>query len=118
MARAQMVAAGLLGLAGVMLLAAGAHTAGSLATTAGEMLLFHAPAIMAAATARKLGLLDGRLADAAIWIMAAGVTLFAADLYVRTLGWPRLFMFAAPAGGSATMLSWLVLSIAAMRKPA
>ena len=111
----QLTISGLLGACGVMLLAAGSHTAGGLATTAGQMLLFHAPAIMAAATTRKAGLLHPTIGLAAIWILAAGVSIFAADMAVRALlGWPRLFPMAAPTGGTLTILGWVVLTLAAI----
>ena len=74
--RAHLLAAGLMGAAGVALLAAGAHAAGSQSTTAGQMLLFHAPAVMAATLGRKAGSLHDMIARYAIFAMVVGVALF------------------------------------------
>jgi uncharacterized membrane protein YgdD (TMEM256/DUF423 family) len=110
-----MVMTALFGASGVGLLATGSHGGNPLAATAGQMLLFHAPALMAATLARETGHLDKKISLAAIAIMAAGVAIFSADLAVRTQGWQRLFPMAAPIGGSLTILSWLVLAAAALR---
>ncbi|HRY08015.1 MAG TPA: DUF423 domain-containing protein, partial [Hyphomicrobiaceae bacterium] len=52
-----------------------------------------------------------------IWIVSAalllgGAVLFAADIAARTIGGFRLFPMAAPTGGSAMILGWLVLVFA------
>ena len=102
-----------MGAGGVVLAAASAHAGGGdLGKTASEFLLWHAAALIgvsaAARTAtprRARGLL---IAGAA---MALGALLFAAD--VAKLGFlgARLFPFAAPIGGSLTILSWLALAV-------
>ena len=74
----------------------------------------HAPAVMVATLARDHGHLHERVGLAAVVLMIAGVCLFAGDLAVRLVGWPRLFPMAAPIGGSLTILSWIVLAAAAM----
>lgn len=43
-------------------------------------------------------------------LMAIGITLFCGSIYLATAGAPRLVLEAAPAGGMALMLSWLLLA--------
>ena len=113
-----LVIAALYGACGTALLAAGSHAAGSLATTAGQMLLWHAPAIIAAVVARETGLLHRMTGALAIAVLIAGVGLFAADLAVRAfLSWARLFPMAAPLGGMLTIGGWVVLAAAALARP-
>lgn len=112
--RAHLLAAGIMGAAGVMLLASGAHMAGGQATTAGQMLLFHAPVVMAATLARKVGSLNDMIARYAVFAMVIGVALFAGDLATRANGGARLFPMAAPIGGGLTILSWLGLTVSAL----
>lgn len=112
--RAHLFAAALMGAAGIALLAAGAHAAGGQATTAGQMLLFHASAAMAATLARKAGSLHDGIARLAIVALLVGVALFAGDLAVRAFSGARLFPFAAPLGGGLTILGWLGLAVSAL----
>lgn len=107
--------AGLFGLAGVVLLALGAHSGGAgQATVAGQMLLFHAPALIAGTAARKAGLLHDLIARLALSALALGAALFAADLARRGFGGDRLFPGAAPAGGFLSMAGWLGLTLSAL----
>lgn len=110
--------AALFGACGTALIAAGSHAAaGGLATTAGQMLLWHAPSIIAAALARESGFLHRAIGTLAIVLLIAGVGLFAADLAVRAfLGWPRLFPMAAPTGGGLTIAGWVILVVAALAR--
>lgn len=105
----------LMGLAGVMLLAAGSHT-GSPDTVqiAGQMLLFHASAVIAACTARRADLLADWPARLAISLLILGAALFAADLAVRGFHGERLFIGAAPAGGFMMLAGWLGLALSAL----
>jgi uncharacterized membrane protein YgdD (TMEM256/DUF423 family) len=105
--------AALLGAAGVTLLAAGSHATPGIATVAGQMLLFHAPALMAAQLARDAGRLHDTIGKLAILALAAGVAIFSADLSLRGFGHGRLFPMAAPIGGSLTIVGWLLLAAAA-----
>lgn len=115
--RAILLIAALFGAAGTALLAAGSHAAGSTATTAGQMLLWHAPTLIVAVLARETSHLHRLLSTLALVTLAAGVGLFALDLAVRAfLGWPRLFPMAAPLGGSLTILGWITLAVAALAK--
>ena len=93
--------AGLMGAAGVMLLAAGAHGphAGAGLDRAGQMLLFHAAAVIAAAAAVHQGLLFRPLALAATIGLVLGAVLFSGDIALRAFAGHRLFPMAAPAGG-------------------
>ena len=111
MQRFLILAAGLLGAAGVALLAAAAHAGGDNLRTAAPFLLAHAPALLA------LGLLDaGRLARLGGVLMLAGVALFCGDLVLRDLAGTRLFPMAAPTGGTTTILGWLVVAASALAR--
>ena len=104
--------AAVLGAAGVELAAAAAHeNGGDLGRTASLFLIMHAAAALAvAAHARR------RSADRALlacgFLMEFGAALFAADLATRAFTGARLFPFAAPIGGSATIVSWVALAVA------
>jgi uncharacterized membrane protein YgdD (TMEM256/DUF423 family) len=86
--------AGLMGAAGVVLLAAGAHAApGAGLDSAGQMLLFHAAAAIG---------------------LVAGAVLFSGDIALKALAGHRLFPMAAPTGGFISIASWLGLAVAAV----
>ena len=106
-----------LGAAGVLLLAAGSHAAPGTVTIAGQMLLFHAPTLMAAVLARDAGHLHGQVGRVAIVVLAAGVIVFGADLALRGFGHGRLFPMAAPIGGTLTIAGWFVLAVSAALAP-
>ena len=107
--------AGVMGAAGVVLLAAGAHAApGAGLDSAGQMLLFHAAAVIAAAAALHAGLLLRPLALAAAIGLIVGAVLFSGDIAMRAFAGHRLFPFAAPAGGFILIAAWLALAIAAV----
>ena len=80
------VLAGLMGAAGVVLAAMGAHraSAGTLSSAA-YMLLFHAPVILAVVLLRDRGLVQPTLALAAAVAFVVGAGLFAADVALREL---------------------------------
>ena len=84
---------------------------------AGQMLLFHAGAILAAEAARRAGLLRDSVALLAIVALLAGVALFSGDLALRAFKGARLFAMAAPTGGVVTILGWLTLAAAALLAP-
>lgn len=107
--------AGLMGAAGVALLAASAHAApGAGLDGAGQILLFHAAAIIALAAAGRDGLLFRPLALLATIGLALGAALFAGDIAARAFLGHRLFPMAAPAGGMIMIASWLCVSAAAV----
>lgn len=105
----------LFGVIGIALLAAATHATGARTTEiAGQMLLFHAPAILAATAARKAGLLHDAAARIALSVLIVGAALFCADMALRGLGATRLFPMAGPVGGFAMMAGWLGLGGAAL----
>jgi uncharacterized membrane protein YgdD (TMEM256/DUF423 family) len=108
--------AGLMGAAGVVLFAAGAHAApGAGLDSAGQMLLFHAAAVVASAAAlHQPGLLFRPLAVAVAIGLIVGATLFSGDIAMRAFAGHRLFPFAAPTGGFVLIASWLGLALAAV----
>jgi uncharacterized membrane protein YgdD (TMEM256/DUF423 family) len=107
--------AGLMGAAGVVLLAAGAHAApGAGLDSAGQMLLFHAAAVIGIAVALHQGLLVRPLALAAAIGLVAGAALFSGDVALKALAGHRLFPMAAPTGGFISIASWLGLAVAAV----
>lgn len=111
--RLVLVLSALCGASGVGLLAAGAHVAGAGATLAGQMLLFHAPAAIAATLARKAGFLNVPAARVGTALLLAGSGLFALALASPAFEGPRLPM-AAPVGGTAAMSGWIALALAAL----
>jgi uncharacterized membrane protein YgdD (TMEM256/DUF423 family) len=113
MQRILMILAALMGAAGVVLAALGAHTAASL-NSAAYMLLFHAPAVFATLAAAHQGLLRRRFADIAAMGFVLGALLFAGDIAMRNLGGHALFPMAAPTGGFVLIASWLALASAAL----
>jgi len=107
--------AGLMGAAGVMLAAASAHGAdASRLLSASSMLLFHATAILGCVALLARGLLHGGIGLIATFGFAIGAALFAGDLTLRQYAGHGMFPYAAPTGGTLMILSWLVLSLAAV----
>jgi uncharacterized membrane protein YgdD (TMEM256/DUF423 family) len=107
--------AGLMGAAGVALLAASAHAApGAGLDSAAQILLFHASAVIALTAAGRDGLLARPLALLAGLGLAAGATLFAGDIAARAFLGHRLFPMAAPTGGVILIASWLGVTAAAI----
>lgn len=112
MQRLLILAAGLLGAAGVALLAAASHAGGDNLRTAASFMLAHAPALLA------LGLAGGgRAARLGGLLILAGVALFSGDLALRDFAGTRLFPMAAPTGGTLTILGWLTVAASALTRP-
>lgn len=112
MQRLFLLFAGLCGVAGVGLMAAGSHgSAQPLLATAGTLLAIHAPALLA------IGLADPERLPGAIrpagLVLAFGAGLFAVDLTVRAYAGAPLFPYAAPAGGTLVIAGWLLVIVAA-----
>ena len=106
--------AALFGCAGIMLAAAGAHAKpGTGLDSAGYMLLFHAPAVIAACAAIAAGLISRPAGIAAAVVLLIGVALFSGDLALRAYAGHRLFPMAAPTGGIVMMAGWALLALAA-----
>ncbi len=107
--------AGLMGAAGIMLAAAGAHgKPGVGLDSAGYLLLIHAVAVLAGGMAVRQGLVLRPLGIAVVCGFILGSALFAADVAARAYLGHRLFPFAAPTGGMIMIVSWLGLIVAAL----
>ena len=115
MSRVLIAVAALMGAAGIVLAALGAH-GGDLPrlVIASSMLLFHAPVILAVVLLNDRGLVQRHLAIAAAIGCAAGAMLFASDLTLRDLAGHALFPMAAPSGGTILIASWIVLALAGL----
>lgn len=110
--------AALAGGLGVAASAAAAHGAGTDSLkTAAQFLLFHAPAVLALVGLGGAGLTHRLATRAAAALLLAGLVLFSGDLALRALAGRALFPMAAPAGGTALMLGWLVAAAAALIPP-
>jgi uncharacterized membrane protein YgdD (TMEM256/DUF423 family) len=100
--------AALFGALGVISAAAGAHSAADpRIATMSQMLMIHAAAALALLGLGRNSPLPGGFLGAAA-LMLAGVALFSGDLAARIWLGGRLFPFAAPIGGGATIISWLL----------
>ena len=103
-----LLVAGLMGAAGIMLAAAGAHVApGTGLDSAAYLLLFHAVAIIGGAALTQQGLLWRPLALAVFAAWALGALLFSGDVALRAFAGHRLFPMAAPTGGMIMIAAWL-----------
>ena len=112
--RILIILAGVMGADGVILAALSAHQGhASELQVASSMLLFHAPAVLAAAALAERRLIYGRIGIAAASGFVVAAAVFAADLTVRHYAGHRLFPFAAPIGGTLLIVSWLTLAVAA-----
>jgi len=107
--------AGVMGAAGIMLTAAGAHSKPGVGLdSAGYLLVLHALAVIAGVLAARQGLILRPLGLIVVWGFIVGATLFAADVTLRAYVGTRLFPMAAPSGGMVMILSWIVLIPAAL----
>ena len=107
--------AGLLGAAGIMLAAAGAHgKPGVGLDSAGYLLVIHAVAVLAGLLVVRQGLVLRPLGLIVVCGFILGSALFAADVAARAYLGHRLFPFAAPSGGMIMIVSWLGLIAAAL----
>jgi uncharacterized membrane protein YgdD (TMEM256/DUF423 family) len=107
--------AGAMGAAGVALAAASAHQPDATRlASASSMLLFHAPAVLAAALLAERGVIHMRPGLVAAFGFVVAAALFAGDLTLRQYAGHSLLPMAAPTGGTLLILSWLVLAVAAV----
>lgn len=105
-------AAGIAGAAGIALAAAGAHVAGAeRLATAGNIAMAQAPALL---TLGLLGRFGGRFLAILGWVIAAGLLAFAGSLAFHDLTGNPSLAFIAPIGGTAMILGWLGLIVAAL----
>ncbi|MBZ9980330.1 MULTISPECIES: DUF423 domain-containing protein [unclassified Mesorhizobium] len=112
--RLLVLAAGIVGAAGVALSAAAAHLGGAFTGTAASFLLMHAPAFLA------VGLLDAnRPLRIASMVLLVGLVLFTGDLLARDFLGSRLFPMSAPIGGTLLIAGWLAIAVSAVvrRRP-
>jgi uncharacterized membrane protein YgdD (TMEM256/DUF423 family) len=115
MLRVLVTCAGLMGAAGVALAAMAAHQADAARLgPASSMLLFHAPALLAAVLLSERGLIGRIPGLLAAFGFATGAMLFAGDLALRQFAGHALFPMAAPIGGALLIASWLALAICAL----
>jgi uncharacterized membrane protein YgdD (TMEM256/DUF423 family) len=106
--------AALFGCAGIVFAAAGAHAKpGTGLDSAGHMLLFHAPAVIATCAGIASGLISRPVGIAAAIVLLIGVAVFSGDLALRAYAGHRLFPMAAPAGGMVMIGGWALLALAA-----
>ena len=112
--RILVILAGVMGADGVILAALAAHQGdASRLLPASSMLLFHAAAVLATVALTERGIVAAKGGLIAAFGFVVASALFAGDLTLRHLAGPALFPFAAPAGGTLLIASWLVLAIAA-----
>ncbi len=94
---------------------AGEPHAQELFRLAGQYQMWHALALVAlVALARRAGgpaRLATRLAG---WLFVAGILLFSGTLYAVALNGPLPIGMTAPAGGTAFMLGWIAVAMAAL----
>jgi uncharacterized membrane protein YgdD (TMEM256/DUF423 family) len=107
--------AGVMGASGVILAAAGAHAAPNAGlSSAAYMLLFHAAAILGGASLTQQGVLWRPVMLAVLIGWVAGAALFAGDVTMRAFAGHRLFVMAAPIGGTILIVAWIGLIGAAV----
>jgi uncharacterized membrane protein YgdD (TMEM256/DUF423 family) len=112
--RILIIFAGVMGADGVILAALSAH--GGDATrlaAASSMLLFHATAVLATVALAERGVVHLQLGLTAAAGFVIAAALFAGDLTLRQFAGHGLFPFAAPAGGTLLIVSWVLLAVAA-----
>jgi uncharacterized membrane protein YgdD (TMEM256/DUF423 family) len=112
--RILVILAGIMGADGVILAAVAAHQGDATRLgPASSMLLFHATATLAAVALTERGIVAARGGITAAFGFVIASALFAGDLCLRHFTGQALFPFAAPAGGTLLIVSWLVLAVAA-----
>ncbi|MFZ5784348.1 MAG: DUF423 domain-containing protein [Pseudomonadota bacterium] len=82
--------------------------------TGSHYAMIHALAILAVAALAHGGALSGGLAVTAQSLFVAGSVLFPGALYGLALGGPRWFGAVAPIGGTAFILGWVCVALAAL----
>ncbi|WP_423065292.1 DUF423 domain-containing protein [Devosia sp. CN2-171] len=104
-ARALLVIAGLFGALGVAAAARASHAGDDNLGIAANFLLLHAPVLIGLSL-----MAANRLALAAGIVIAVGVAVFAGDLALRSFAGNPLFPMAAPIGGGAMILGWVLVA--------
>lgn len=104
----------LFGAAGIALMALAAHGKWPSIDYPATMVLTHAPVLIGAAVAIRLGLLLPLLARPAAFLLAAAVALFSAEVTLHAITDAHLFPMAAPIGGTGAIIAWLLLAVSAV----
>jgi uncharacterized membrane protein YgdD (TMEM256/DUF423 family) len=78
--------------------------------------IIHALAIVAVVVLARSALVNGRTAFVSQCLFLAGSVLFPGALYALAFGGPRWMGAVAPVGGTAFILGWLTLGLAALLK--
>jgi uncharacterized membrane protein YgdD (TMEM256/DUF423 family) len=104
--------AALMGAAGVALAAAGVHASGGeLVLRGAQFLILHACAALAIAAHARVATSSARPLVIVGFVMEAGAALFSAELAVRAFTGVRIFLFAAPIGGTTMLGAWVALAV-------
>ncbi|KGE00219.1 DUF423 domain-containing protein [Rhizobium sp. YS-1r] len=101
---------GMMGAMGVALAAAASHAGDTLFLgSASTMCLAHAPVLLGLYLGQKFF----RTATLAALVLGLGTIIFASDLVSRHFLGDRLFVMAAPTGGTTMILGWLLVAAGA-----
>jgi uncharacterized membrane protein YgdD (TMEM256/DUF423 family) len=111
-----LVAAGILGAAGVAAAAAGAHVTGGALSSAAGIMLVHAAALLGVVAFGVAARGEKPSTDAAGALLFLGAALFGADIAMRAFLGTPLFPLAAPTGGVVMIAGWLGLAVSALLK--
>ena len=107
---------GLMGGAGVVIAAAGAHVGGGdVARTAADFLIIHAAVILAASTLAALRRGADVWLGMALGLLTVGSILFSGELALASLADWRPLPLAAPTGGLCLIAGWLALTVFGVR---
>ena len=105
--------AGLMGFAGTIMLAMGAHAPQTgFLMLGGQFLLFHAPAVLAVASQTRFA---GVYKRAALALLLTGPAIFGGEMAFHTVSQSPALTALAPIGGDMTVLGWLCVAIGAIR---
>jgi uncharacterized membrane protein YgdD (TMEM256/DUF423 family) len=86
--------------------------------TGSQYEMIHALAMLAVVALAHGERLGGRTALAVHWLFLIGSVFFSGALYALALGGPKWFGAVAPLGGTAFILGWLCLAVAAILRKA
>jgi uncharacterized membrane protein YgdD (TMEM256/DUF423 family) len=84
--------------------------------TGSQYEMIHALAILAVVVLVRTTLVNARIGFVAQCLFLAGSVLFSGSLYALAFGAPRWFGAVAPLGGTAFIVGWLSLALAALMR--
>lgn len=114
-ARSLLAVAGLMGMGGVIVAAAGSHAGGGdFAGLAAEFLLIHATSVFGLGAAALAGIRRQFIWLSAGTALAVGTILFGADLSLIAFAGVRPLPAAAPSGGFLMIAGWLTVAVGGM----